>query len=58
MRLLMVSEPEKRLIPSSGVRGPVPLLIGIMTFVMVVVAAAGLALANTASIVKNGVENR
>ena len=58
MRLLMVSEPEKRLIPSSGVRGPVPLLIGIMTFVMVVVAAAGLALANTASIVKSGVENR
>jgi cell division transport system permease protein len=29
-----------------------------MTFVMVVVAAAGLALANTASVVKSGVENR
>ena len=35
-----------------------PLLIAIMTFVMVVVAAAGLALANTASVVKAGVENR
>ena len=58
MNLLTVSEPERRLIPSSGVRGPVPLLIAIMTFVMVVVAAAGLALANTASIVKAGVENR
>ena len=58
MNLLMVSEPEKRLIPSSGVRGPVPVLIGIMTFVMVVVAAAGLALGNTAAIVKSGVENR
>ena len=39
-------------------RGPVPLLIAIMTFVMVVVAAAGLALANTASVVKAGVEHR
>jgi cell division transport system permease protein len=58
MNLLTVSEPERRLIPSSGVRGPVPVLIGIMTFVMVVVAAAGLALANTATIVKGGVENR
>lgn len=58
MKLLMMSEAERRLIPASGVRGPVPLLIGIMTFVMVVVAAAGLALANTASIVKSGVENR
>ena len=58
MSPLAVSEAEKRLIPSSGVRGPVPLLIGIMTFVIVVVAAAGLALANTASIVKSGAENR
>jgi cell division transport system permease protein len=55
---LFASDAEKRLIPASGVRGPVPLLIAIMTFVMVVVAAAGLALANTASVVKGGVENR
>lgn len=58
MSFLFISEPERRLIPSSGVRGPVPLLIAIMTFVMVVVAAAGLALANTASVVKSGVEHR
>ena len=58
MSYLLVSEPERRLIPSSGVRGPVPLLIAIMTFVMVVVAAAGLALANTASVVRSGVEHR
>ena len=44
--------------PGAGVRGPVPVLIAIMTFVMVVVAAAGLALANTAAVVKAGVENR
>ena len=58
MTLLFLPEADRRLIPSSGVRGPVPLLIAIMTFVMVVVAAAGLALANTASVVKSGVENR
>ena len=58
MKLLFVSEADRRLIPASGIRGPVPLLIAIMTFVMVVVAAAGLALANTAAVVKGGVENR
>jgi cell division transport system permease protein len=58
MKLLTVPEADRRLIPSSGIKGPVPLLIAIMTFVMVVVAAAGLALGNTASVVKSGVENR
>jgi cell division transport system permease protein len=55
---LFVTESERRLIPPSGVRGPVPVLIAIMTFVMVVVGAAGLALANTAAVVKSGVEHR
>lgn len=58
MSFLFVTDAEKRLIPSSGVRGPVPVLIAIMAFVMVVVASSGLALANTASVVKAGVENR
>ena len=58
MSFFFVSEPDRRLIPASGLRGPVPLLIAIMTFVMVVVAAAGLALANTASVVRGGVESR
>jgi cell division transport system permease protein len=58
MNRFTISDAEARLIPSSGVRGPVPLLIAIMTFVMVVVAAAGLALANTGSVVKSGVEHR
>jgi cell division transport system permease protein len=58
MNQLLASDAEKRLIPSSGMRGPVPLLIAIMTFVIVVVAAAGLALANTSSVVKAGVESR
>ena len=55
---LFVTDAERRLIPPSGVRGPVPVLIAIMTFVMVVVGAAGLALSNTAAVVKSGVENR
>jgi cell division transport system permease protein len=55
---LFVTDAEQRLIPSGGLRGPVPVLIAIMTFVMVVVAAAGLALANTSSVVKSGVEHR
>ena len=58
MNRLLASDAEKRLIPPSGVRGPVPVLIAIMTFVMVVVASAGLALANTASVVRTGVEHR
>ena len=58
MSLLFATDAERRLIPASGVRGPVPLLIAIMTFIMVVVASSGLALANTASVVKAGVENR
>ena len=58
MSFLLVTDAERRLIPSSGLRGPVPLLIAIMTFVMVVVGAAGLALSNTASVVKAGVEHR
>jgi cell division transport system permease protein len=58
MNPLLVTDAEQRLIPSSGVRGPVPVLIAIMTFVMVVVGAAGLALANTSSVVKAGVEHR
>ena len=58
MSPLFVTEAERRLIPTGGMRGPVPVLIAIMTFVMVVVAAAGLALGNTASVIKSGVEHR
>ena len=53
-----ISEAERRMIPGSGLRGPVPALIAIMTFVMLVVTAAGLALGNTASVVRGGVESR
>lgn len=49
---------EQRLIPSAGLKGPVPILIAIMVFVMMVVAAAGLALANAAAVVGQGIESR
>ena len=54
----LANPPERRLIPASGMRGPVPVLIAIMMFVMVIVAATGLALANMASVVRSGVEHR
>lgn len=56
--MLRLSDAERRLIPSSGLRGPVPLLIGIMSFVMLVVAAAGLALMNSAALVERGIDSR
>lgn len=49
---------EQRLIPSAGLKGPVPILIAIMVFVMMIVAAAGLALANAAHVVGQGIESR
>ena len=58
MNSWLATPPERRLIPASGMRGPVPVLIAIMMFVMVIVAATGLALANMASVVRAGVEHR
>jgi cell division transport system permease protein len=54
---LQASPPERRLLPG-GRLGPTPYVIAIMMFVMVVIAAAGLALANAAGTVARGVENR
>ena len=52
------SGPERRLLSDGRLRGPTPYVIAIMTFAMVVVAAAGLALSNAAGIVARGVESR
>jgi cell division transport system permease protein len=54
---LFASPPERRLLPG-GRRGPTPYVIAIMTFVMMIVAAAGLALAGAAGIVERGIESR
>ena len=52
------SPAERRLLPGGRMQGPTPYVITIMMFVMVVIAAAGLALANAAARVSVGVENR
>ena len=55
---LNASPAERRLLPGGRLQGPTPYVIAIMMFVMVVIAAAGLALANAAGTVARGVENR
>ncbi len=52
------SEAERRLLPGGTLRGPTTYVIAIMTFAMMIVAAAGLALANAAGIVAGAVEHR
>ena len=58
LSLLAGSEAERRLLPGGTLRGPTPYVIAIMTFAMMIVAAAGLALANAAGIVAGAVEHR
>ena len=55
---LAASVPDRRLLSEGRLRGPTPYVIAIMTFAMIVVAAAGLALSNAAGIVARGVESR
>ena len=52
------TEAERRLLPGGTLRSPTPYVIAIMTFAMMIVAAAGLALANAAGIVAGAVEHR
>ena len=56
--ILAGSEAERRLLPGGTLRGPTTYVIAIMTFAMMIVAAAGLALANAAGIVAGAVEHR
>lgn len=55
---LFASPHERRLLPGGRLSGPTPFVIAIMTFVMLITAAAGLALANAAAVVRSGIENR
>ena len=58
LRWLFASGLERRLLGGRGLRGATPWLIGIMSFTMLIVGAAGLALANTASLVAQGTASR
>ena len=55
---LFASPPDRRLLPSGRFAGATPWLIGIMMFVMMIVAATGLALAGGARMVREGVAHR
>ena len=55
---IWASGPEARLLPAEKLHGPTVALMAIMTFAMILVAAAGLALANAASGVSSAAEAR
>jgi cell division transport system permease protein len=55
---IWASGPESRLLPAEKLHGPTVALMAIMTFAMILVAAAGLALANAASSVSSAAEAR
>jgi cell division transport system permease protein len=55
---MLASPSERRVLGARPLAGPTPWVIAIMTFSMMLVAAAGLALSNTAATVAKGVEAR
>lgn len=55
---LFVSPAERRLIGASSRRAPTPWVIAIMSFTIVLIAATGLALANTAASLSRAIESR
>lgn len=55
---LFASPAERRLIGSSSRRAPTPWVIAIMSFTIVLIAATGLALANTATVLGRAIEAR
>ena len=55
---ILNSTPEARLLPAEKLHAPTVAVMAIMTFAMIIVASAGLALANAAGLVASGVENR
>ncbi len=56
--LLAASPAESRLLGGGRLEGPMPFVIAIMMFVMVVIGAAGLALGQAASIAAQGIAQR
>lgn len=55
---IWVSGPEARLLPAERLHAPTVAVMAIMTFAMIVMAAAGLALANAAAVVASGADHR
>jgi cell division transport system permease protein len=55
---LLVSPADRRLLGGGKLRGPTPWVIAIMSFSIMIIAASGLALANTAGLLSNAIESR
>ncbi len=55
---LFAAPADRKLLPGGRLRGATPYVIAIMTFAMIIVAAAGLALSNAAGVVASGIEDR
>jgi cell division transport system permease protein len=55
---LFVPPAERRLLGASSRRAPTPWVIAIMTFTIMLIAATGLALANTASVLSSAIQSR
>ena len=58
LRWLFAAPPERRLLGASSRRAPTPWVIAIMTFSIMLIAATGLALANTAGVLSRAIEAR
>lgn len=55
---LFVAPPERRLLGTTSRRAPTPWVIAIMSFTIILIAAAGLALAHTSSVLSRGIQSR
>ena len=55
---LLASPSERRLLGEAQLRGPTAWVIAIMSFSIMIIAAAGLALANTAGVLSSAIESR
>jgi cell division transport system permease protein len=55
---LFIPQPERRLLGAEARRAPIPWVIAIMSFSIVLIAATGLALANTANVLSSAIESR
>ena len=55
---LFAAPADRKLLPGGRLKGATPYVIAIMSFAMMIVAAAGLALSNAAGVVASGIEDR
>lgn len=58
LKWLFASPADRRLLGTSRFRGPTPWVIAIMSFSIMIIAATGLALANTASSLSDAIQSR